>query len=618
MNEVEVRITKDLAMVGAGYWGKNLARNFHALGSLHTICDRDPLALRKFSEEYPDVAGSNDLTSVLANDEIRKIVIAAPAVLHGEIVRASLNAGKDVFVEKPLCLDVDEAKSLVELAKASDCILMVGHLLQYHPCIDRLKEMVENGELGQLFYITSNRLNLGKIRHEENALWSFAPHDISVIVSLAGGKLPEQVQCSGKAYLNEGVADTTLTSLRFSGSLRAHIYVSWLNPFKEQKLTIVGSKGMAVFDDRKAWAEKLVVYRDHLTWTDGRTPVPSKAEAESVEMIESEPLRLECEHFLECCDKGHSPRTDGEEGVKVLKVLSMAQQSLDTDGAAVSRLDCSDTSESESSQEVRIGDSDPVAPEPDVPKLDNGYFSHESASVDKGAAIGDGTKIWHYSHIMSGATIGRNCSLGQNVNVDGCAVVGNNVKIQNNVSVYSGVLVEDDVFLGPSCVLTNVTNPRSQVNRHRIYEKTLIRRGATIGANATIVCGVTIGCYAFIGAGAVVTRDVPDYALVLGNPAKQKGWMSRHGHVLCDPDEEGMMTCLESGLRYQLVRSQEKTPAGEMLGAGIPNKSILNESLSALGHFKLVGVDLNESDSLPSELAIGSEPYRRYKRTSVE
>ncbi|MDA0990656.1 MAG: acyltransferase [Verrucomicrobia bacterium] len=179
------------------------------------------------------------------------------------------------------------------------------------------------------------------------------------------------------------------------------------------------------------------------------------------------------------------------------------------------------------------------------------YKAHPTAVIDPDAYIGDGTRIWHFSHIMSGAKIGMRCVLGQNVNVDGGAVLGNNVKVQNNVSIYSGVEVEDDVFLGPSCVLTNVTNPRSQINRHALYETTRIKRGASIGANATLVCGITIGRYAFVGAGAVVTRDVPDYGLVMGNPAKRMGWMSRHGQKLRAPDDDGIRTCPESGYRYR-------------------------------------------------------------------
>jgi UDP-2-acetamido-3-amino-2,3-dideoxy-glucuronate N-acetyltransferase len=178
------------------------------------------------------------------------------------------------------------------------------------------------------------------------------------------------------------------------------------------------------------------------------------------------------------------------------------------------------------------------------------YFVHESAYVDQPCEIGAGTRIWHFSHIMAGAAIGRNCNLGQNVFVGEGVVVGNNVKVQNNVSLYAGVTLEDDVFCGPSCVFTNVINPRSQIVRRSEYMPTLVRRGATIGANATIICGATIGRYAFIGAGAVVRGDVPDYALMLGVPARRKGWMSRHGHRLTERDADGNYVCPESGWRY--------------------------------------------------------------------
>jgi len=213
------------------------------------------------------------------------------------------------------------------------------------------------------------------------------------------------------------------------------------------------------------------------------------------------------------------------------------------------------------------------------------YFVHESSYVDEGAEIGKGTKIWHFSHILRGAKIGEYCNLGQNVSIAGGTVIGNHVKVQNNVSVYEGTVIEDDVFLGPSCVLTNVTNPRSQVLRKSLYEKTLIRRGASIGANATVVCGIIIGRYAFIAAGAVIAKDVPDYALMIGVPARQKGWMSRHGHVLKDPDPDGIYTCPESGLRYK-----EEEP-------GI-----------------LRCLDLDENASLPEALATGKVFYRDLKK----
>jgi UDP-2-acetamido-3-amino-2,3-dideoxy-glucuronate N-acetyltransferase len=211
------------------------------------------------------------------------------------------------------------------------------------------------------------------------------------------------------------------------------------------------------------------------------------------------------------------------------------------------------------------------------------YFIHKSSFIDDNVTIGDGTKIWHFCHVQSGAVLGKRCILGQNVNIANDVRIGNNVKIQNNVSVYTGTEIEDDVFLGPSCVLTNVSNPRSQVLRHSLYEKTLIKRGATIGANATIVCGITLGRYCFIAAGAVVTKDVPDYAFIMGVPGRQKGWMSRHGHIL-KPGIDGIMTCPESGFRYK-----EESP-------GI-----------------LKCLNLDENAPLPKELSQGLKSYDEFK-----
>jgi len=217
-------------------------------------------------------------------------------------------------------------------------------------------------------------------------------------------------------------------------------------------------------------------------------------------------------------------------------------------------------------------------------EIGNNVFVHDSAYVDEHCEIGGGTKIWHFSHVRENVKIGGGCTFGQNVYIGKGVKVGSNVKVQNNVSIYTGCKIEDDVFLGPSCVLTNVTNPRSQVDRQSLYETTHFRRGATIGANATVVCGISLGRYCFVGAGAVVTEDVPDYALVLGNPGRQKGWMSRHGHVLKDPDDDGIMVCPESGLRYQL---QE------------------DDVLRCL--------DVDENEPLPDDLRSGDRTYDKFK-----
>ncbi|WP_316346905.1 acyltransferase [Desulfuromonas acetoxidans] len=220
-------------------------------------------------------------------------------------------------------------------------------------------------------------------------------------------------------------------------------------------------------------------------------------------------------------------------------------------------------------------------------QIANTAFVHESSYIDENVTIGAETKVWHFCHVLSESEIGERCSFGQNCVIGPRVKIGSNVKVQNNISIYEGVEIEDDVFLGPSCVLTNVTNPRSQVLRRSLYEKTLLRQGCSIGANATIVCGITVGRYAFIGAGAVVHTDVPDYALMLGVPARQKGWMSRHGHVMKNPDKDGVMVCPESNLRYQLTKRN--------------NQQVLK------------CLDLVEGESLPKALAVGNTKYDDFK-----
>jgi UDP-2-acetamido-3-amino-2,3-dideoxy-glucuronate N-acetyltransferase len=521
---------KNLALIGAGYWGRNLARNFHELGALAMVCDASDEVLAVQSAACPGIRVTKSVNDVMSDASITRVAIAAPAVRHFDLALRALQCGKDVFVEKPLALDVREGLTLVDLAEKKGRILMVGHLLQYHPCVRAIQRLVAEGQLGKLQYITSNRLNLGKIRREENALWSFAPHDISVVLSLVGGEMPDRVRCIGEAYLNNGVADVTLTTMSFPGGVNAHVHVSWINPFKEQRLTVVGSHAMLVFDDTLPWAEKVMLYRQPLVWQGGTVPTAKKAAGEAVAVPQEEPLRLECAHFLECCEERKAPVSDGEEGLRVLEVLNAAQRSLDGGGEAANPSDVSVSA-----------------------SQDSDFFSHPTAVIDPDAKIGAGTKIWHFSHVMAGAEVGEKCNIGQNVVVSPGVRLGRNVKIQSNVSVYTGVICEDDVFLGPSMVFTNISNPRSAVIRRDQYIETLVRRGASIGANATIVCGNEIGEYALIGAGAVVTKPVKPFAVVAGNPARQIGWVSRHGEKLSlAPDAEGEATCPATGEKYEV------------------------------------------------------------------
>lgn len=323
--------TPTVAVAGSGYWGKNLVRNFHQLGALGAICDPSEANLAQARDIAPDIPVYSRFEDLLENPEIDAVVIATPAVTHAALSRQALLAGKDVFCEKPLALNYREADSLVKLAKERSRILMVGHILEYHPAIGQLRQLVDSGELGQIRYLYSNRLNLGKIRREENILWSFAPHDIAVILRLLGEELPFQVIAQGGSYIQPNIADVTMTQLAFDNGVSAHIFVSWLNPFKEQKLVVVGSRKMAVFDDV---AKSLMLYDQRVDIREGE-PVPVRGEGLSVPFSSDEPLRLECQALLDAVKTRQPPITDGESGLRVLKVLQAAQRSLITNGQTI-------------------------------------------------------------------------------------------------------------------------------------------------------------------------------------------------------------------------------------------------------------------------------------------
>ncbi|MGD0620796.1 MAG: Gfo/Idh/MocA family oxidoreductase, partial [Bryobacteraceae bacterium] len=368
-------------------------------------------------EKYPKLDFCRDYAEVLSDDNIHAVVLSTPAALHFDMAQRAIRAGKDVFVEKPLALSAVEGAELVDLAAKNRRILMVGHILQFHPAVQKLKELIRAGSLGRLQYVYSNRLNIGKIRTEENILWSFAPHDISVILGLLDEE-PESVTCEGGYYLSDRVADVTLSQFVFTSGVRAHIFVSWLHPFKEQRLIVVGSEKMAVFDDTAS--DKLVLYSHRVEWKD-RIPNAVKADAEPVALEAAEPLRNECRHFLDCMVSRRSPLTDGREGLRVLRVLNACQKSLEGHNVVS------------------------VTAQQEPPK--RSFFVHPTAIVDEPCEIGGGTKIWHYSHVLKGAKIGERCIFGQNCQIAENVIIGNNVKVQNNVSIYTGAEIEDDVFL---------------------------------------------------------------------------------------------------------------------------------------------------------------------------
>ena len=504
-----------IAVIGAGNWGKNHVRVFNGLGVLDGVAEASQHLREAIQQTYPETTVYSDYHDVLQNSDIVAVVLATPAPTHYAIAREFLLAGKDVLVEKPMTLSVDDAEELVAIAESHSRILMVGHLMLYKPIVRKLVACVHDGLIGDPYLIEMRRMKLGTVRREENVFWSFAPHDVALLLQLVPSTV-KTVTANGLSAIQANIQDDVRVSVGFEDGVQAHIHTSWLWPEIERRTTVVGSKGMLVYDE---FENRLWLYRKgvHLTdlslWDEGR---------EEIKVDDADALTAQARHFLECIETRNTPLADGKRGAEVVNILVQSEQAL---GA--------------------FSDAKP-------------YFVHKSAYVDEPVKIGEGTKIWHYSHIMSGADIGEQCNLGQNVFVGRNARIGNNVKIQNNVSVYEGVTLEDDVFCGPSMVFTNVNIPRSANPRESSdFLKTTVRRGCTIGANATIVCGVTLGEHSFVGAGAVVTKDVPPYALAHGSPATVKGWMCECGNKLTF--EHNSAVCSECSRAYKHIETTDET-----------------------------------------------------------
>jgi predicted dehydrogenase len=315
-----------VAVVGCGHWGKNLVRNLYNLGALEMVCDTTEVGRATAAQIAPGVPIVSSIDEITAS----AVMIATPASTHYQIARYALETGRDVFVEKPLALTYAQGRQLVQIARDRNRILMVGHVLEYHPAIVRLVEMVHRGDLGTVYYIYSNRLSLGKVRREENILWSFAPHDIAVILRLLGA-MPIQVTATGGSYIQPNITDVTVTNLLFDHGVRAHIHVSWLHPFKEQRLVVIGSRKMASFNDI---AKELILYDQRVELREGE-PIPIRGNGDLIAFDDTEPLRLECEAFLRAIVTREPPLADGESGLQVLRVLQAAQRSLMMNGEPV-------------------------------------------------------------------------------------------------------------------------------------------------------------------------------------------------------------------------------------------------------------------------------------------
>jgi predicted dehydrogenase len=321
-----------IGVVGLGYWGPNLARNFDRLpgAELRWICDESQGALDRWAPAFPNTRPSRDLDELLADDELDAVVVATHVPSHAAVATRVLAAGKHCFVEKPLAQSVAEAEQVVAAAREAGRVLMVGHLLEYHPGVEKLKEIAESGELGDIYYLYSNRLNLGKLRADENALWSLGAHDVSVLLHLAGGEEPSECQAFGESYMRPGVEDVVFCYLRFPSGLSAHLHLSWLDPHKERRFTVVGSKRMATFDDMEI-ERKVTVYDKGFdqSYESYGEYVMRSGDIWSPRVSNEEPLRIECRHFLERIADGAEPRSGGDSGLRVVRVLEALQRSLE-------------------------------------------------------------------------------------------------------------------------------------------------------------------------------------------------------------------------------------------------------------------------------------------------
>lgn len=513
-----------IALLGFGRWGRNHASTLHKMGCLGLIIDSNPDSQAAARAAYPEVEIAGIRDAALRPD-IAGVVLATPVETHGPLARFFLSARKPVLVEKPLTLTLEEGEEIVGLSVRRNVLLQVGHVLEYHPARKEVERLIEEGQLGRLLSARMVRTNLGTIRDVEDILFSFAPHDIAFALRL-GRSAPTRVTAAGFDLLGHGVSDTASLTLEFDTPepFVAHIDVSWLEPTKEHRSILVGTQGMLEWNDT-AGQKKLVLYRTPPAVGGKGTPQRKLEEKIEIPTLAGEPLEGELRDFLEAIKAGCKPRADAESGLNVLRILYAAEMSM---------------------KERRTVNMSEVKTKP---------FVHPTAIVDEGAHVGEGSKIWHFSHVMPGAKIGKDVVVGQNCYVAAKAEIGDGCRLQNNISVYDLVILEEDVFVGPSAVFTNVRNPRAFVSRKDEYAVTRIKKGATLGANSTVVCGSTVNEYAFIAAGSVVSKDIPAYALAIGVPARVVGFVCRCGDKLSF-HEDGNATCTRCGLKY---RKEEKS-----------------------------------------------------------
>ncbi len=518
-----------LALVGAGEWGSRHLETLKKLGGLGAVVETDPqrrAAIAAANPGLPVLAGVLELTPGM----VQGAVVAAPAGLHAALGTALLEAGFPVLMEKPLALSGKDALALKALAEKRGLVLAVGHLLEHHPARKALGTLLAEDRLGELVSLRFVRSKLGKVRTQENVLQSFAPHDIALALGLAG-RLPTRVTARGLELVTPGIADTVQWGMDFPGGLFAQGTASWLEPAKEQKLVVSGRKGLALWVDTPG-QRSLRYYPIKLAGLPGQPALQhcGPEEGELITLEGNDPMETELRAFAAAINDRSPLPNDAQQGAATAAILDAMLDSMKRLGA-------------------------PVVP---VFGAGTGVKIHPTAEVHPAVPIGKGSAVWHFCHVMAGSSIGENCSLGQNCFMAPGSHLGNGCRIQNNVSLYDGVILEDEVFVGPSAVFTNVKHPRCHVTRKDEYAKTIVHKRASLGANSTVVCGHEIGEYAFVAAGAVVASNVLPNALMAGCPAKRIGWVCCCGEVL---PKTGPLTCHRCAATY-LEEGGRLVPAG--------------------------------------------------------
>jgi UDP-2-acetamido-3-amino-2,3-dideoxy-glucuronate N-acetyltransferase len=462
------------ALIGCGYWGIKIMRTLkHQIG---TVCENRPDIIDLIKEEFRGVSIEPDWQKLLKNDGIKNVMIALPAELHFKFAKDALLANKNVFVEKPLSIHLSEVEELVKLAEQKGLILMMGHLLHYHPHLNQIKKMVKSGEIGRVLQIRARRMSYGIFRKYDNVLWTVGIHDLSWILSLIDLQSITHSTLKGSNLTNHSNLDMADVTLTTNDGIDVSVSCNWISPHKEQSLVIYGTEGVIYADDVK----KEFFSMDY------------QGNKTSIEPGEQYlPLAIECHHFVTCCQTNQEPDTSARRVYPVYQLLDRLERQWQGESA--------------------------------------NHFAHPTATIDAGVKIGQGSKIWHHCHLSNDSSIGRDCSLGQNVYLGDQVVLGDRCRLQNNANVYSGTIAGSDVFFGPNCVITNDKHPRIGFSLNGEYVRTTIEDHVSIGAGAIIIAGVKLGRGAMIGAGAVVTRDVEPYTLVVGNPARR----------IADIDEEG-------------------------------------------------------------------------------